>query len=53
MNEEKIIYAQNFKEQFTVRAILVGVLGSIIVSASSVYIALRLGALPWATSFAG
>ncbi|MBT3392902.1 MAG: peptide transporter [Elusimicrobiaceae bacterium] len=53
MNEEKIIYAQNFKEQFTVRAILVGVLGSIIVSASSVYIALRLGALPWATIFAG
>ncbi len=52
MEEGKIIYAKNFREQFTIRAILIGVLGSMVVSASSVYIALRLGALPWATIFA-
>lgn len=52
MDTGKIVYAKNFREQFTLRAILIGVLGSVVVSASSVYIALRLGALPWATIFA-
>jgi uncharacterized oligopeptide transporter (OPT) family protein len=40
-----------FKEQFTVRGIVIGLLGSVIISASSVYIALKLGALPWPIFF--
>lgn len=44
-------YARNFKEQFNLRVVLIGALGSAIISMSSVYVALRLGALPWPTIF--
>jgi uncharacterized oligopeptide transporter (OPT) family protein len=40
-----------FKEQFTLRGIIVGLLGCIVITASSVYIALKLGALPWPIFF--
>ena len=40
-----------FKEQFTARGIIIGILGCVIITASSVYVALKLGALPWPIFF--
>ncbi|MDR2672745.1 MAG: OPT/YSL family transporter [Coriobacteriales bacterium] len=40
-----------FNQQFTLRGIIVGLIGCIIVTASSVYMALKLGALPWPIFF--
>ncbi|HEY5001227.1 MAG TPA: OPT/YSL family transporter [Candidatus Cryosericum sp.] len=47
----KLGYATSFREQLTVRSLILGALGSAVVSASSVYAALRMGALPWPTIF--
>jgi putative OPT family oligopeptide transporter len=44
-------YAKNFKEQFNWRVVLLGAAGSSVISMSSMYVALRLGALPWPTIF--
>jgi len=51
MNEPK--KEANFAgiEQLSLRSILFGVLGSCIITASSMYVALRMGALPWPTIF--
>lgn len=46
-----VVYAQNFREQFTLRGILIGSLGSAVITTSSMYVALRMGALPWPTIF--
>lgn len=35
----------------TLRAIIIGILGLIVITASSMYVALRMGALPWPTIF--
>ena len=40
-----------FREQFTVRGIIIGVIGCIIITSSSVYVALKMGALPWPIFF--
>lgn len=40
-----------FKEQFTVRGVIIAAIGSAIISASSIYVALKLGALPWPIFF--
>lgn len=37
--------------QLTVRGLITGLLGLVIITASSMYVALRLGALPWPTVF--
>lgn len=39
-------------KQLTLRALVIGALGSAILTASSMYVALRMGALPWPTVFA-
>ncbi len=44
-------YAKSFKEQLTVRGIIIGAFGSVIITTSSMYVALRMGALPWPTIF--
>lgn len=44
-------YAKSFREQLTVRGIIIGALGAIIITLSSMYAALRMGALPWPTIF--
>ena len=44
-------YAKTFKEQLTVRSLIIGALGAIIITLSSMYVALRMGALPWPTIF--
>lgn len=38
-------------EQLSIRSLLIGVLGSIIITASSMYVALKMSALPWPTIF--
>ncbi|MCG8452365.1 MAG: OPT/YSL family transporter [Spirochaetales bacterium] len=38
-------------KQLTPRALILGALGSVVITASSLYVALRLGALPWPTIF--
>ncbi len=39
------------KRQLSVRALLIGLLGLVVITASSMYVALRMGALPWPTIF--
>jgi len=38
-------------EELSLRALIIGGLGSLVITASSVYVALKLGALPWPTIF--
>jgi uncharacterized oligopeptide transporter (OPT) family protein len=40
-----------FNEQFTLRGVVTGLVGCVLITASSVYIALKLGALPWPIFF--
>lgn len=44
-------YATSFKDQLTLRGIIIGAIGAIIITTSSMYVALRMGALPWPTIF--
>ena len=37
--------------QLTLRAVVIGMIGSVIITASSVYVALKMSALPWPTIF--
>jgi uncharacterized oligopeptide transporter (OPT) family protein len=41
----------SFKEQLTLRGIIIGIAGSAILTMSSMYVALKLGALPWPIIF--
>ncbi|HHY90109.1 MAG TPA: peptide transporter [Clostridiales bacterium] len=43
--------ASALKEQLTLRGIVIGMIGSVIITTSSMYVALRMGALPWPTIF--
>ncbi|MEA3507863.1 MAG: OPT/YSL family transporter, partial [Synergistota bacterium] len=40
-----------FGPELTFRALLTGAAGSVVIAASSTYVALRMGALPWPTVF--
>lgn len=44
-------YATSFREQFTVRGMIIGSIGAIILTMSSMFVALKLGALPWPIMF--
>lgn len=44
-------YASTFKEQFTLRGMIIGSIGAIVLTMSSMYVALKLGALPWPIIF--
>lgn len=44
-------YATSFKEQLTVRGMIIGVIGAVVLTMSSMYVALKLGALPWPIIF--
>ena len=44
-------YAVGFADQFTLRGMILGALGSALITTSSMYVALRMGALPWPTIF--
>jgi uncharacterized oligopeptide transporter (OPT) family protein len=41
-----------FNRQCTARALFLGVIGSIVITTSSLYVSLRMGSLPWPTIFA-
>ena len=51
MSERGIKYASSFKEQFTLRGMIWGIIGSAVITTSSMYVALKMGALPWPTIF--
>lgn len=51
MSEKEIKYARSFKEQLSLRGIIIGVLGAVIITTSSMYVALKMGALPWPIIF--
>ena len=44
-------YATSFREQFTARGVVIGCIGTVVLTMSSMYVALRLGALPWPIIF--
>ncbi|MGL4790817.1 MAG: OPT/YSL family transporter, partial [Anaerotignaceae bacterium] len=44
-------YASSFKEQFTLRAILIGSIGAVILTCSSMFVALKISSLPWPIMF--
>lgn len=49
--KEQVRYATTFKEQLSLRGMIIGALGAVIITTSSMYVALRMGALPWPTIF--
>ncbi|MBR0596707.1 OPT/YSL family transporter [Sinanaerobacter chloroacetimidivorans] len=49
--QKSVKYAISFKEQFTVRGMIIGAIGAVILTMSSMYVALKLGALPWPIIF--
>ena len=51
MSEKEIKYAKSFKEQFTLRGVIIGGLGAMIITMSSMYIALKASSLPWPIIF--
>jgi len=46
-----IKYAKSFGEQLTARGIIIGCIGAMVLTMSSMYVALKLGALPWPIIF--
>ena len=50
-NDHQVKYASSFKEQFTARGIVIGVIGSIILTCSSMFVALKASSLPWPIMF--
>lgn len=46
-----VTYAKSFREQFTVRGMVIGSIGAAVLTMSSMYVALKLGALPWPIIF--
>jgi len=49
--QKQVRYAQTFKEQLSLRSMIIGAIGAVIITTSSMYVALRMGALPWPTIF--
>ncbi|MEA4987405.1 MAG: OPT/YSL family transporter [Anaerovorax sp.] len=50
-NTPKGVRQASFKEQFTLRGMIIGSTGSVVLTMSSMYVALKLGALPWPIIF--
>lgn len=50
-NHKSVKYAVSFKEQFTLRGMIVGSAGAVVLTMSSMYVALKMGALPWPIIF--
>lgn len=51
LDQSKVKHASSFKEQFTVRAIVIGIIGSVILTCSSMFVALKASSLPWPIMF--
>lgn len=51
MNDKEIKYASSWSEQFTPRGVIIGLIGAIILTCSSMFIALKISSLPWPIMF--
>ncbi|MBN2252388.1 MAG: OPT/YSL family transporter [Kosmotogaceae bacterium] len=51
MRSNEVSLEKGSSKQLTFRSLVIGALGSIIITTSSMYVALRMGALPWPTIF--
>ena len=51
MKNTEVSLEEGSSKQLTFRSLVIGALGSIIITTSSMYVALRMGALPWPTIF--
>lgn len=51
MNNAEASVKKGNTKQLTVRSLIIGAIGSVIITTSSMYVALRMGALPWPTIF--
>ena len=51
LDQSKVKHAGSYKEQFTARAIVIGVIGSVILTCSSMFVALKASSLPWPIMF--
>lgn len=51
LDQSKVKHASSFKEQFTARAIVIGIIGSVILTCSSMFVALKASSLPWPIMF--
>ncbi|MBN7772425.1 OPT/YSL family transporter [Clostridium aminobutyricum] len=47
----KVNYARSFREQLTIRGLLIGSIGTVILTMSSMFVALKLSSLPWPIMF--
>ncbi len=46
LDQSHVKHASSFKEQFTARAIVIGVIGSVVLTCSSMFVALKASSLP-------
>ncbi|MDO5139880.1 MAG: OPT/YSL family transporter [Eubacteriales bacterium] len=51
LDQSKVKHASSFKEQFTARAVIIGIVGSVILTCSSMFVALKASSLPWPIMF--
>ncbi len=51
MSEKEIKYAESFRQQLTLRGVIIGCIGAMIITMSSMYIALKASSLPWPIIF--
>ncbi|MDO4962122.1 MAG: OPT/YSL family transporter, partial [Eubacteriales bacterium] len=51
LDQSNVRHAASYKEQFTARAIIIGIIGSIILTCSSMFVALKASSLPWPIMF--
>lgn len=50
-NTTKVKYASSFREQLTIRGLIIGSIGTVILTMSSMFVALKLSSLPWPIMF--
>nr|WP_325301336.1 OPT/YSL family transporter [uncultured Dysosmobacter sp.] len=51
LDQSQVKHASSFKEQFTARAVVIGVIGSVVLTCSSMFVALKASSLPWPIMF--
>lgn len=51
IDQSKVKHATSFKEQFTLRGMIIGAIGAVILTCSSMFVALKISSLPWPIMF--
>lgn len=51
LDQSQVKHASSFREQFTPRAIVIGIIGSVVLTCSSMFVALKASSLPWPIMF--